>query len=111
LSNTKLEKLCEIATETHTLIQQDFEDINPMVGVNQNMRQMGVPVDVVTVDCLKSGKRIILILHDHHPETIRYQFSFKDTDPDDDFEQMQFKELTVDKLYDWVISYFQTTTN
>ena len=68
LNNEKLEVLCDIVTTTHTRIQQDFKDINPMVGFNQKMRGMGVPVDAVTIDCLKSGKRIILILHDHYPE-------------------------------------------
>jgi hypothetical protein len=111
LNNKKLETVCDIATQSHTRIQQDFKAINPMVGVNQKMREMGVPVDAVTIDCLKSGKRIILILHDHHPDIIRYQFSFKDQDPDDAFEQIQFNELTADKLYDWIKSYFQITTN
>ena len=111
MKNKNLELLSEIATESHARIQQDFKDINPMVGVNQNMREMGVPADVMTVDCLKSGKRIILILHDHHPDIIRYQFSFKDKDPDENFEQIQFKELTANKLYDWIEHYFQTTIN
>lgn len=111
MKNEKLEALCDIVTKTHTRIQKDFKDINPMVGVNQQMREMGVPVDVVTIDCLKSGKRIILILHDHHPETIRYQFSFKDEDPDDQFEQIQVDELTEDILYNWIHSYFQNSTN
>lgn len=107
MNNEKLEQVCEIATVSHTRIQEDFKEINPMVGVNRKMREMGVPVDAVTIDCLKSGKRIILILHDHHPETIRYQFSYKDRDPDDNFEQIQFQDLTADRLYDWIKSYFQ----
>ena len=111
MKNEKLEALCDIVTQTHTRIQKDFNDINPMVGVNRQMREMGVPVDVVTIDCLKSGKRIILILHDHHPETIRYQLSFKDEDPDEQFEQIQVNELTEDKLYDWIQRYFQNPTN
>jgi hypothetical protein len=111
LKNKNLEILYEIATESHARIQQDFKDINPMVGVNQNMRKMGVPSDVMTVDCLKSGKRIILILHDHHPDVLRYQFAFKDADPDDNFEQIQFKDLTADKLYDWIKSYFPNTAS
>ena len=109
MNNKKLEGLCDIATKTHTRIQQDFKDINPIVGVNQQMRGMGVPVDVVTIDCLKTGKRIVLILHDHHPDIIRYQFSFKDEDPEDKFEQIQFNELTENILYNWIHNYFQTS--
>jgi hypothetical protein len=103
--------LYEIAAESHARIQHDFADINPVVGVNQNMREMGVPADVMTVDCLKTGKRIILILHDHHSEIVRYQFSFRDTDPGGEFEQIHFKQLTADKLYAWIESYFKNDTN
>ena len=106
MENKRLETLCEIATESHKLIQQDFEDINPLVGVNQKMREMGMPADVMTIDCLKNGKRIILILHDQQPDIVNYQFSFKDKDPEGEFEQIQFNELTTDKLYDWIKSYF-----
>ncbi|PLX80004.1 MAG: hypothetical protein C0616_09470 [Desulfuromonas sp.] len=103
----KLETLCDIAAASHARIQKDFEDINPVVGINQKMRGIGLPVDAMTIDSPKTGKRIILILHDDHPDMIRYQFSFKDQDPDDKFEQIQFAELTVDILYDWMKTYFQ----
>lgn len=107
----QLETLCAIATEAHTLIQQDFKDINPLVGVNQQMRKNGVPADVMTMDCLKSGKRIILILHDLQPDIISYQFSFKDKDPDEKFEQIEFNEVTAKKLYDWIKGYFSGASN
>lgn len=103
----KLETLCDIAAASHVRIQENFQGINPVVGINQKMRGVGLPVDAMTIDCLKSGKRIILILHDHQPDIIRYQFSFKDLDPADEFEQIPFDELTVDKLYDWMKTYFQ----
>ena len=109
--NKQLEALCDIATESHARIQQDFKDINPVVGVNQRMRETGMPADIMTIDCLKSGKRIILILHDHQPGIISYQFSFKDKDPDKKFENIQFNELTANKLYDWIKGYFSNTTN
>ena len=109
--NKELETLCGVVTESHTRIQQDFKEINPVVGVNQKMRETGVPVDVLTIDCLKSGKRIILILHDHQPDIISYQFSFKDKDPDETFEQIQFKKLTANRLYSWIKTYFPNTAS
>lgn len=109
--NKKLEILCDIATESHTRIQKDFKDINPIVGVNQGMREVGVPADIMTIDCSKSVKRIILILHDHEPDVISYQFSSKDKDPDEHFERIQFNELTANKLYDWIKGYFSKEVN
>ena len=105
--NERLKTVCDIVTESHKRIQEDFDDINPMVGVNQKMREMDVPVDVLTIDSLKSGKRIILILHDQYPDVVRVQFSFKDSDPTEDFDQIQSDELTADKVYSWIADYFQ----
>ncbi len=106
LTETLLETLCDITTEAHTRIQQDFQDINPIVGVSKNMRKNGVPADAMTIDCLKTGKRIIIVLHDHNPDIINYQFSFRDKDPDSKFKQLPFKELTSTQIYDWIKIYF-----
>lgn len=103
--------LSEVATEAHARIQRDFQDINPVVGVSRNMRNNGIPADAMTIDCLKTGRRIILILHDEQPDIIRFQFSLKDKDPDDHFEIIQMGELTVDKLYDWIKRYFTQGIN
>ncbi len=109
--NKQLETLCDIVTESHTRIQQDFKDINPIVGVNQTMREKGGPADLVTIDCSKSGKRIILLVQDKQPDIISYQFSFKEKDPDEKFENIEFNELTANKVYDWIKGYFSGTAN
>jgi len=98
--------LSDIATEAHTRIQQDCQYINPVVGVNKGMRASGIPADVMTIDCLSTGKRIILILHDEQPELIRYQFAFRDADPADQFEEIKLETLTTQKLYQWIKDYF-----
>ena len=108
MSEEKLETVCDIVTESHRRIQQDFKDINPIVGVIQHMRKSGVPADAMTIDCSKSDKRIILILHDHEPNIISYQFTFKDIEPDDKFDQIRFDEFTADKVYDWIKGYFSS---
>lgn len=108
MANKRLLTLCDIATEAHTRIQEDFKDINPVVGVSQNMRSNGVPADVMTIDCLKSGKRIIIVLHDQQPETVNYQFSFKEQSSTDEFEQFQFNELNATQLYHWIKIYFSS---
>ncbi len=98
--------LSDIATDAHTRIQQDFKHIDPIVGVSRSLRSKGYPADAMTIDCLKSGKRIILILHDEQPDIISYQFSFRDKDPDDKFNKIQFNELTSTTLYEWIHGYF-----
>ena len=109
MTDKQLIKLSDIATDAHTRIQQNFKEIDPIVGVNRSMRESGIPADAMTIDCLKTQKRIIIILHDQQPDIIRYQFAFKNKDPDDKFEEIPFNELTADKLYGWISDYFQGT--
>jgi hypothetical protein len=106
LSTPVLETLSDLATEAHTRIQQDFANINPVVGISRSMRNSGFPADAMTIDCLKTSRRIIIILHDESPEILRYQFAMRDADPSDNFEELEFEKLTVQVLYDWMASYF-----
>ena len=109
LSENNLKTLCDLTTEAHTRIQQDFENINPVVGVSKKMRDIGVPADAMTIDCLKTRKRIIIILHDQDPVNLNYQLCFMDKDPEDEFQKLQFDKLSTQLLYDWIKDYFQTT--
>ena len=108
LISPALATLSEVATAAHTQIQQTCEHINPVVGINRGMRAQGIPADAMTIDCLVTGKRIILILHDQHADIVRYQFAYKDQDPSDTFDLIQLSDLTSSKLYDWIKAYFST---
>jgi len=107
MAEPPLTHLCDLATEAHTLFQQHIEDIDPMVGVSQNMRTAGVPADAMTIDCPQNRKRILLILHDQQPDTLRYQFGSMDSDPERKFHSMPLDQLTAWTLYDWMKQYFQ----
>jgi hypothetical protein len=103
----QLEKLFEIAQAAHVMIQRDFKEIDPLIGVSQNMRASGIPADVMTVDCLKTRRRIIFILHDHQPDLLSYQFGEMDSDPVSDFKSVELTEMTEQTFYDWVTGYFK----
>jgi len=92
----------ELVTQAHANIQQNYSDIDPVVSVNTQMRKKGVPADVMTIDCLKTGKRILLIFHDEQPDVVSYQFCLKDNDPLDEFESIDLGQVTVQQLYDWM---------
>ncbi len=106
MQETPLSVLCDIATEAHARIQHNFTDIDPIVGVSQNMRACGIPADVMTIDCLKSKKRIILILHDGQSGSLSYQLSCIDSDPLGEFTVVPFGEMTTDALYELIVAYF-----
>ena len=105
-ANQALLDLSEIASEAHSRIQQDFADINPVIGVMQGMRKMGIPADVMTIDCLPSKKRILIVLHDQHPGLIQYQYTFSDQDPGDQYQAVKSEGFSADTLYDWIRDYF-----
>lgn len=107
-ANPALLSLSEIASDAHEKIQLDFKDINPITGVMQGMRKMGIPADVLTIDCLETNKRILIILHDEHPGLIRYQFTFIDQDPSDDYHDIASADVTSETLYGWIKDYFST---
>jgi len=105
-ANKALLNLSEIASEAHAKIQQDFKEINPVIGVVQAMRRAGIPADAMTIDCLQSKKRILIILHDQHPDIMQYQFMMLDQDPGDEYQRINSNEVSVDTIYDWIQSYF-----
>ena len=101
-----LETLSNYVTEAHTRIQDDFSHINPVVGVSRKLRNMGIMADMMTIDCLKSQKRIIVILQDEMPGIVRYQFSFIKEDPSDEFQVIQLADMTQNDFYTWMKEYF-----
>lgn len=105
MSHKNLKELCNIVTEAHTRFQQDVADIDPIVGVNQSMRKSGIPADAMTIDCLKNQKRILLILHDGQPDTLSYQYGWRNKDPGDDFTEMSFGDLSAELVLGWMKSY------
>ena len=108
MDDQQLIQLADYASEAHVRIQQDFGDINPVIGVSRQMRQQGIPADAMTIDCLRSGKRILIILHDASPTLLNFQFCRRDQDPSNRYESINFSDLSTQTLYDWMSRYFST---
>ncbi len=104
--NKAITSIYELVTQAHAKVQQDFSDIDPVVSVNTQMRNRGVPADVMTIDCLKTGKRILLIFHDEQADVVSYQFCLKDKDPNDEFVSIALEQVTAQQLYDWMVLNF-----
>jgi hypothetical protein len=108
-ANDALLSLSDIANQAHENIQLDFENINPVISVMQGMRKMGIPADVLSIDCLGTKKRILVVLHDELPEVIRYQYTFSDQDPADDYLQLAAAAVTHKTVYGWIKDYFSAS--
>lgn len=101
-----LKSLSDMASDAHARIQAAHEHINPVVEVRRGMRDAGIPADAMTIDCLRTRRRITLILHDEVPGMLLYQFITIDEEVGDAFQQLPLAEVTVDTLYDWMEEYF-----
>ncbi|MFT7559822.1 MAG: hypothetical protein ACI93R_001737 [Flavobacteriales bacterium] len=101
-----LETLSDVVTDAHARIQKDFSYINPVVGLTQKLRDIGIPADTMTIDCLRTNHRIIIVLHDEQPGVLSYQFTRRDCDPALEFMVLPIAELSSDVIYGWIASSF-----
>jgi len=101
-----LKKLSDMASDAHARIQAAHQHINPVVEVRRGMRDAGIPADVMTIDCLRTRRRITLILHDEQPGTLLYQFVTIEDEVGDRFHSIGLSDVTVQSLVEWIEDYF-----
>ncbi|MEE3157371.1 MAG: hypothetical protein VX301_04050, partial [Pseudomonadota bacterium] len=61
---------------------------------------------VLTLDCLRTQRRITLILHDQHPGVVLYQFVTREEEVGGEFKQIALAEMSSQTLFDWMQDYF-----
>ncbi|WP_339615076.1 hypothetical protein [uncultured Gilvimarinus sp.] len=105
-----LKALSDQASEAHAKIQQAHQQINPVVAIRRGLRDSGIPADVMTIDCLRTRRRIMLVLHDKELGILLYQFLSLDENPGDDFQRKSLSEVNTDTLFSWMQSYFSDET-
>jgi len=84
--------LADIAAEAQKQIQQELDYIEPVIAVRQHMRQSGIPADVLTIECNRAQRRLVVIVHDQQPDTVMHRSDCLKSDEDGDLEPLQ-KEL------------------
>jgi len=104
IKDAKVFPLCDLAQLAQTQIQQDTPDIDPIVAINHGLRKSGYAADALTITNQKANKRILMILHDDKPDTVDYEFGLASEDPSFEFNTIELKKLTQQKLYDWMRS-------
>jgi hypothetical protein len=106
MSESALKALSDMASDAHVRIQAAHEHINPVVEVRRGMRDSGIPADVMTIDCLRTRRRITLILHDEQPGTLLYQFITIEEEVGEEFQSMPLSGMDTQKLFQWIEGYF-----
>ena len=108
MSEESLKTLSDNASEAHARIQATYQHINPVVGVRRGMRDSGIPADAMTIECLQTRRRILLVLHDGEPGVVLYQFGSMDEEAGGDFERIPLGEVGVETLFEWMRNYFSS---
>ncbi|MDO6442818.1 MULTISPECIES: hypothetical protein [unclassified Marinobacter] len=111
MSEDPLKALSDMASDAHTRIQAAHQHINPVIEVRRGMRDAGIPADVMTIDCLRTRRRITLILHDEQPGVLLYQFVTIEDEVGNDFKQIALPEVSTGTLFDWMQDYFDSPLN
>jgi hypothetical protein len=106
MSEDPLKALSDMASDAHARIQATHQHINPVVEVRRGMRDSGIPADVMTIDCLRTRRRITLILHDEQPGVLLYQFITIDDEVGENFQSMALSAMDTQKLFQWIEGYF-----
>lgn len=106
MSEDPLKALSDMASDAHARIQATHQLINPVVEVRRGMRDAGIPADVMTIDCLRTRRRITLILHDEQPGVLLYQFVTIEDEVGNDFQQIALSEVDTTTLFKWIEDYF-----
>ena len=97
-------RLADIAGLAQAEFQQQFADIDPIIGVNRQMRKQGFAVDLLTIDCAVNKNRVTLLIEGAQPDSVRYQFAKTDQDPLGDFEQLQLNALDQQKFFELMVA-------
>lgn len=106
MSADPLKALSDMASDAHARIQASHRHINPVIEVRRGMRDTGVPADVMTIDCLRTRRRITLILHDEQPGVLLYQFITMEEQVGSEFQRVVLLEMDTQKLFEWIEGYF-----
>lgn len=107
MSNDPLKSLSDMASDARARLQTTHAHINPVLEVRRGMRDAGIPADVMTIDCLRTRRRINMILHDEQPGVLLYQFITIEDEAGDEFESMAFSEMDTQRLFQWMEAYFE----
>ncbi|PAV27120.1 hypothetical protein CF392_02300 [Tamilnaduibacter salinus] len=104
--DSAMKALSDMASEAHTQIQNKHQHINPVVAVRRGMRDAGIPADAMTIDCLRTRRRIVLILHDDEADTLLYQFTTLEEEAGNAFQRIPMASVDSALLVRWMEEYF-----
>ena len=103
IKDAKIYPLSDIAKLAQTQIQQDFPELDPIIGISHNLRNAGFAADTLTIDNIRNDKRIVMIVFDDQPEQVQYEYCRISQDPSFEFTTISIKDLTQERFYSMMV--------
>lgn len=100
IKDAKVYELSEIAKLTQADIQAKYPNVDPIIGINHQLRKSGFAADTLTIENPNNDTRIIMILHDDKKGVVDYEFGRLSKDPSFQFQTIGLDELTQERLYE-----------
>lgn len=94
------------AEKAQLAVQSRHQNLDPVIGVNRSMRKQGYPVDLITIDCLLTQRRVTMMLDDTKVGSLFYRFETVNVDQQIAFSELAFALVTSERIADWIIEAF-----
>jgi len=66
-----LKELSEIVAQANDLFYERNTSVDTLMGImDKTLRKQGMNADAITIDCIASNKKIVLVLHDSKPDLV-----------------------------------------
>jgi hypothetical protein len=66
-----LKKLSEIVAQANDIFYERNKSVDTLMGImDKTLRKQGMQADAITIDCIASNKKIVLVLHDSKPDLV-----------------------------------------
>ncbi len=76
-----LKNLSDIVARANDMFISKYDNINTIMGImDKTLRNQGMKVDAITIDCITLDKKIVLLIHDDKPNAIDIALGNKNGD-------------------------------
>ncbi|MFQ3264323.1 MAG: transcription antitermination factor NusA-like protein [Colwellia sp.] len=66
-----LKKLSEIVAQANDIFYERNKSVDTLMGImDKTLRKQGMQADAITIDCIATDKKIVLVLHDSKPDLV-----------------------------------------
>jgi hypothetical protein len=95
-----LKELSEIVAQANDSFYERNKSVDTLMGImDKTLRKQGMHADAITIDCITSNKKIVLVLHDSKPDLVDIALGDKAGVVNSSTEHI-LKDVSIDQILD-----------